>query len=366
MNQRSSVYVGLRVFIAGVLIFNSVALGASRRGQQESSETRKVTIGVRFGNGDELYFRDCALVDAAVNNDEIISEGTDGCAGVTPLTWAVAYYPSKVSTLLDAGADPNTTQNGGATPLHLALSKGAYESVWMLLESGADSTTVTDTGMTSLHVLYQGCSSCGTNEEEATTGSQARRQIASRIISMAGQSSLNATDNFGATPLYYAAMSSTASEKISELIELGANSQIRDENGAPIWFYAELVGNSAASEQLRILAGDPVGTLDDLGRDRDKWVEVNRLKIDEIRPQMDPEAIKSVIPKPAGHLSFSHEDYGCHYWMGQACTVVGGFGCFSLCQTLSGPYKYFCGALCTLGAALGCHAAVELVCGPTP
>ena len=40
------------------------------------------------------------------------------------------HYPSKVSTLLDAGANPNTAKNGGVTPLHLALSIGAYKLAW--------------------------------------------------------------------------------------------------------------------------------------------------------------------------------------------------------------------------------------------
>lgn len=261
-------------------------------------------------------------------------------------------------------AGPNTAQNGGVTPLHLALSKGAYKSAGQLLELGADPAAVTDTGATSLHVLYQGCSSCGTNEEGGTIGSQSRNQMASQIISAVGLPSLNSKDDFGSTPLHYAAMSSDASEKISELIQLGANPKIRDADGAPIWFYAQLAGNSAASERLRILAGDPVETVDDLGRDRDKWVETHRLKMDEIRPEMEPEAIKTTIPKPPGNLSFHDPDYDCHYWLGKACTIVGGFGCFTACQSLAGAYKYYCGALCTLGVALGCHAAIEVICPP--
>ena len=352
MIHRSPVYVGLRVFIAGVLLFNSVALGAIKRGREASSETHEVVIGVRFGNGNELYFRDCTLVNAAVTNDEITSEGTDGCMGVTPLAWALIHYPDKVSTLLDSGADPNSPQNGGVAPLHLALSRGSYGSASLLLQAGADPAAVTATGITPLHALYQGCSSCGTGGGEESSGS--RRQMASRIISAAGPESLDAPDEFGATPLYYAATSSSdASEKISELIELGADPEIRDNNGVPMSFYAALAGNTAASERLRILAEDPVGVLDDQGRSKTEWVRSSRLQMDEMKLQMKPEAIRASISNAEfSAAEFSALKVGCHFWLGLACGLVGGVLCTALCTGLTGPFAYLCGGLCGLGAAL--------------
>jgi len=314
--------------------------------------------GVRLATGEELYFQDCALVDAAVNNNEITSAGSDGCMGLTPLTWALTHYPNKVSTLLDAGANPNTVIIGGITPLHLALSKGKYRSAVQLLESGADPAAVTDAGVTSLHALYQGCSSCETNEKGGTIGSPSRKRMASQIITAVGRSSLNSKDNFGSTPLHYAASSSDASEKISELVQFGADPKIRDRDGAPIWFYAQLAGNSAASERLRILAGDPVGALDDLGRSKEEWTGAARRKMDEIRPQMEPEAIKASMELPALPL----DDDSCEFWLGLACAVVGGLLCTALCGGLAGPFAFLCGALCAIGAFLGCWAAIEILC----
>ena len=52
--------------------------------------------------------------------------------------------------LLDAGADPNTTQHGGYTPLHEAAEHGDITLVQLLLERGASRTAKDDQGRTPL------------------------------------------------------------------------------------------------------------------------------------------------------------------------------------------------------------------------
>lgn len=57
--------------------------------------------------------------------------------GLTPMM--IAQSPEMVRTLLQLGADPNRTDDAGATALHhLLFSSGAGESVALLIEAGAD------------------------------------------------------------------------------------------------------------------------------------------------------------------------------------------------------------------------------------
>ena len=124
--QKRSIHIIFRMVLVAILPFQTMSWSFPKV-VATGSGTREVVTGVRIANGDELYFRDCTLLDAAVNEEETTSEGTDGCLGVTPLVWAVAHYPGKVAALLEAGADPYEEYNGGNTALHLALSRGSYK-----------------------------------------------------------------------------------------------------------------------------------------------------------------------------------------------------------------------------------------------
>ncbi len=59
-------------------------------------------------------------------------------AGHTPLMAMVTLCPEAVKILLEAGADPNLQSNNGNTPLIVAASFGRTEELKLLLESGAD------------------------------------------------------------------------------------------------------------------------------------------------------------------------------------------------------------------------------------
>ena len=43
-----------------------------------------------------------------------------------------------ITTLIDAGSDPNAVTNTGRTPLHVACLNGKYASAEVLLQHGAD------------------------------------------------------------------------------------------------------------------------------------------------------------------------------------------------------------------------------------
>ena len=151
------------------------------------------------------------------------------------------------------------------------ILQGCYSTL------GPDPSAVTDAGMTVLHALYQPCGSCASGRE----------QLATRLISVTDKSIVNTPDNSGATPLHYAAMSLDSAKGVSELITLGADPDNEDSNGAPISFYAELMGNTAASELLRGLAGDPTDVLDNQGKNKAEWVEAAKLKMDDLRFQLE-------------------------------------------------------------------------------
>ena len=66
---------------------------------------------------------------------------------VTPLHSAAAgSHPGIVKLLLEHGADPNASQDGGFTPLHSAAANDDRESVEALLEAGADPGVANDEG----------------------------------------------------------------------------------------------------------------------------------------------------------------------------------------------------------------------------
>lgn len=69
----------------------------------------------------------------------------DGSSGATPLTWtAITRYPQAdlgqriTRLILDRGADPNSTDRSGDSPLHAAISYSRAGIVRVLLERGAN------------------------------------------------------------------------------------------------------------------------------------------------------------------------------------------------------------------------------------
>jgi ankyrin repeat protein len=91
---------------------------------------------------------DNELLEAAENGDLIklqtalekgANPNTKDDDGWTPLHWA-AYrgHVDVVRVLLERGADPNAKNNKGSTPLHWAAYRGHVEILELMLECGAD------------------------------------------------------------------------------------------------------------------------------------------------------------------------------------------------------------------------------------
>lgn len=74
--------------------------------------------------------------------------------GVYPIHSAAASRSVDIiKSLLEAGADPNTTQNGGWTALHAAAKHGDLAMATLLLEHGADLSIKTEDGTTARQML---------------------------------------------------------------------------------------------------------------------------------------------------------------------------------------------------------------------
>ena len=103
-----------------------------------------------FGQEDaaRLLVERGAEVDVVARNESI---------HVTPLHSAAAgSHPGIVKLLLEAGADPNASQDGGFTPLHSAAQNDDRESVEALLAAGADPARPTDDGRTAGELAGEG------------------------------------------------------------------------------------------------------------------------------------------------------------------------------------------------------------------
>ena len=68
----------------------------------------------------------------------------------TVLHFAVLDHASRVQVLIDAGADIDTKNNSGWSPLHYACEQGVLDVVKMLVEAGAGVRSQTDAGQTCL------------------------------------------------------------------------------------------------------------------------------------------------------------------------------------------------------------------------
>lgn len=138
-----------------------------------------------------------------------------------------------VARFLAAGAEPNTQDNNGATPLHLAAANFNLPSaVCVLLEGGASPKIVDRMDMTPLHCLVM-----GPEEKPALRAFEA-------LVDAGAE--LNAPDYLGRSPLHLAVTSEHAEEEvfIKALLEAGANPNARDRrNRATPLHYALQTGD---------------------------------------------------------------------------------------------------------------------------
>lgn len=145
----------------------------------------------------------------------LLQQGADVNAaqsdGLTALHWAAMNNNSEiVGLLLYAGATVRPlTRVGGYTPLHLAARQGHAEVTGALIEAGANANEWTTTGVTAMHFA-----------------ALANSAATIRALAAAG-GDLNAADSYqDRTPLIFAA-GRNATEAVSTLLELGANTSLQ-------------------------------------------------------------------------------------------------------------------------------------------
>ena len=115
----------------------------------------------------------------------------------------------QVERLISLGADVNTVDGRGYTPLHLAAVTGHTDILNLLIGEGADVNAKDDSGQTPLHLA---ASNGHTNIVKLLIGAKA---------------DVNAQDRLNKTPLHWAVMFGRI-ETLDALIKAGANINAQD------------------------------------------------------------------------------------------------------------------------------------------
>jgi len=145
-----------------------------------------------------------------------------------------------VEVLLARGLDPNAHEGQGATPLHLACSRGSNDAtVEALLARGADVRAIDAFGATPLHwaAIHQ-------------------RVGAARLLLRSGADVNARAGQQAFTPLHAAAAEADL-DFVELLIQRGADLSARDGQGRTPLGAAEAAGRAEIAERLRQAGGAP-------------------------------------------------------------------------------------------------------------
>jgi serine/threonine-protein phosphatase 6 regulatory ankyrin repeat subunit B len=154
--------------------------------------------------------------------------------------------PEVVRELLEHGANVNTADNEGETPLHIAGWEGHVEVVQELLEHGANVNTADIYGRTPLHVaVWKG-----------------RAEVVRELLEHGAN--VNNADKDGRTPLHMAGRKRRV-EVVRELLEHDANVNTADIDGRTPLHTAGLYGHVEVVREL-LEHGADVNTADKDGR----------------------------------------------------------------------------------------------------
>ncbi len=96
--------------------------------------------------------------------------------------WDAKRQVKTIRCLLDAGADINTQDKNGATPLHRAVRTRCAAAVKCLLEAGCDPTLKNNPGSTPFHLAVQNTGRGGSGAEEAKLLNEKLSDIFFRLV----------------------------------------------------------------------------------------------------------------------------------------------------------------------------------------
>jgi len=190
------------------------------------------------------------LMMAAPDADKVrllVARGADvkrrGAAGTDALTIAAAHYGTSASlrALLEAGADAQPPERGRHSPMQYAAMSGDLESVRLLLARGAEasaqavSESVTFGHPGVVQALVDAGGNVNLTESSGVNllhwATITNRATVIPVLVKAGVE-LNAVDDFGYTPLMYAAtLDEGDTETLKALLAAGADRSIRNGEG---------------------------------------------------------------------------------------------------------------------------------------
>ena len=101
--------------------------------------------------------------------------------------WDPVAQGDVITSLIEAGADPNTLDKSGVAPLHRAVRTRSSAAVSALVEDGADPLLMNKTGSTPLHLAVQ-------NTGRSDSGSEAAKDEQRRIIVLLLEHGASPTD----------------------------------------------------------------------------------------------------------------------------------------------------------------------------
>ena len=205
-----------------------------------------------------------SLPDVDVNQETV---DVESC---TALHRAVIHVETDVvQVLIDAGADIDTQNNEGRSPLLSACAEGTFDTVKMLVRAGAKVRATDDEGVTCLHyaarrghteaVRYLVClPEVDVNHRDADNNTALHFAVvnantyAVQVLIDAG-ADINTQNNGGRSPLH-SACASRALDVVEMLVEAGAGVRAKSDDGDTCLILAAYFGHT---ETVRYLVGLP-------------------------------------------------------------------------------------------------------------
>jgi ankyrin repeat protein len=277
MNKGKTILTAICLFI-----FALAFLACGARTDETTPEMAQNVLKLRGYNFTEHEFFRAINMEDAVAVRGFLQAGINPNAknekGETALTFAAQYKDPKITQLLVEKADLNLRDEGGNTPLFVAIKNKKDDLFNLLLEKGADpngSGAVSEKtkNQTALYVailqgredlveklLNKGADPNIADSTGALPLSEAvlRRDANPRVVKMFLDKGANpnAKESDGITPLMYAAENNqinpqTRNEIVQMLLDKGADKTIRDKDGKTAADWAKKGGNKETAELLQ-------------------------------------------------------------------------------------------------------------------
>ena len=214
---------------------------------------------------------------AALSTDKTLARAVDASGSTTLMHAAYTGTIEMMTSLIDAGADVNASNDRKATALHWAITDPA--KVRLLLLKGADVNARTADGRTALHLA-------------------ASLPAGARIVEMLLEAGadVNARSIIGVTPLFPGSVSSVETTRL--LLAKGADPNARNGLGATPLMLAALIGGP-----------DTVALLLDAGADAKLRTKRGETALANAANHGDLESVRLLLDKGADVRNIDYNGY---------------------------------------------------------